>query len=141
MRLALLVAMAVSFVGLNPGPAKAEGLEIAATHQWVSTIELADGTYAVTYDFTFTNLSDISLDDVTLSVIHTASSAILPESGPVTLASLWLGQTVTVSVELQVVQPINPNSPLILIVGVGQAYDSLGDLINVAFVSHEEAVQ
>ena len=139
--LALLALSAAAALVWEAGSARAEGAAVSTTHQWVSTMDQGDGTYAVTYRFRFTNTGEVDIGGLTVSVIDAAPGVVLAAENLIVVGALPFGSTATVTSDLLSYVPIGTEMPISLMIGSGQGTDSGGDPVSVAIVSEEDTVQ
>ncbi len=138
---ALLALGAAAVLVWGTGSAWAQDAAVSATHQWVSTVDQGDGTYAVTYRFSFTNTGEVDIAGLTVSVIDAAPSVVLAGENLITVGSLLFGSTAAATSDLLSYVPIGTEMPISLIFGRGQGTDGGGDPVSVAIVSEEGVIQ
>ena len=138
---ALLALGAAAVLVWGTGSAWAQDAAVSATHQWVSTVDQGDGTYAVTYRFRFANTGEVDIGDLTVSVIDAAPGVVLAAENPIAVGALPFGSTATVTSDLLSFVPIGTEMPISLMIGSGQGTDAGGNPVSVAIVSEEETAQ
>lgn len=128
--------VAVAITGGGQAAMAGEVPTVEASYVWQSTVDNGDGTYAVTFDVTLTNLGFDDLLDLKIGLVD----AILPvriHENDLVVGDLWFGEIAQLSwtVTSYADWPASLAGDENNIVTYGEATDAFGENIGVAVIS------
>ena len=106
-------------------PALAQSEPITASYQWVSSLALADGSYAATFAFSFTNNSSADIADLRVRLIDSPPYVLAPQSDELAVGPLAIGSTASGFWALRFPHPIDTTEGLVFL-GEGWEADGTG---------------
>ena len=119
-------------------PALAQSEPITASYQWVSSLALADGSYAATFAFSFTNNSSPDIADLRVRLIDSPPYVLAPQSDDLAVGPLAIGSTASGFWALRFPHPIEATEGLVFL-GEGSEADGTGQRLPVMILQEEAA--